>query len=141
MRSVPSRILKQVCLPFFVVVPIGNNGRFRALILVRHRERGLCPRLLWKPQRLIEIQPAQMGLARMRLPPETHPEFITEGHSEYDEPAIVCDRCASPKSARVLVISYGQIAPHPRLTFCWRSRRKVWESTNLYAEHPMRCIE
>jgi len=141
MRLVSPRILKQVRLSIFIIVPIGNNGGFRRLVLVRHCERGLRPRLFRKPQRLVEIQPPQMRLARMRPSTETHTKLVAERHAEYDEPAIVCDRCPSPKRARVLVIPNRQIAPHPRLSFCRRSRREVRESVNLYTEHPMRRIE
>ena len=101
-------------LTFFVIVPVGNNGRFGTLILFGHRERGVCPRILRKRSGLVEIQPTQMGLAGMPLSTEARAEFVAEGHPEYDEPAIVCYRFPGPKSARMFIISYGQIATHPR---------------------------
>ena len=84
-----SSVRQQMRLPFFVIVPIGYDGRFGAPVFLGHCERWLGPARGLKAGRLIEIQPAQMGLAGVRLTCETDAELVAECHAKYDEPPIM----------------------------------------------------
>ena len=82
MRTMTPGIRQQMSLPFFVVVPIGHDGRRRTPVDRVHGERRFRPLPHRDICRLMEIQPPQMLLAGMRAPLKPVPEFIAERHTQ-----------------------------------------------------------